>query len=97
MSEPAVNWLETDLPSLLLHQQEVIEEREERLHEAEMRHCRFNKGVACMQWIVSRAASPGVTLDPMIVLRMLDEIVLYANVGTKPGWLARAHKRRQGS
>lgn len=91
MSEPVVDYFETALPDLLLKQQEVIEEREQRAHEAELAALRWDEGVACMQWLISRVGRD-TELPTEVVSGMLGEIVVYANVGRAPEWLKDARE-----
>lgn len=94
MSEkPHVDFFETNLPDLLLHQAGVISElREDSENERDI-NLRWDEGIAGMQWILSRfRGNPLGGIPLMAVLGMLDEIVVYANVGTMPVWLENARR-----
>lgn len=52
---------------------------------------RFDEGICCMEWTLSRHPNANVSAVPvMLAMKMLGEVVGYATVGLRPPWMEAA-------
>ncbi len=93
----STDFFQTSLPRLLLHQNETLIETERRAHDAEMVSIRYEEGVTCLQWELSKLMKRGkVRLKPEKSERRLQELVVFAHTGRVPGWVRAARKELKG-
>ncbi len=93
----ATDWFSTPLPKWLLVLRGQLIEAERRAHDAEMVSIRYEEGVTCLQWELSKLMKRGkVRLKPEKSERRLQELVVFAHVGTVPGWVKAARKELKG-
>lgn len=92
-----VDFFTTSLPRLLLHQNETLIETERRAHDAEMVALRYEEGVMCLQWELSKLMKRGkVRLKPEKSEQRLQELVVFAHVGKVPTWIRAARRELKG-
>ncbi len=88
-----VDFFTTSLPRLLLHQNGTLIETERRAHDAETVALRYEEGVMCLQWELSKLMKRGkVLVKPGRLERHLQELVVFAHTGRLPTWIRTARK-----
>ncbi len=89
----ATDWFSTSLPRRLFVLRGELIETERRAHDAEMVAVRYVEGIMCLQWELSKLMKRGkVLVKPDRLERHLQELVVFAHVGTVPTWIRTARK-----
>lgn len=92
-----VDFFGTPLPNILLRQNETLIETERRAHEAELVALRYEEGVTCLQWELSKLMKRGkVRLKPEKSEQRLQELVVFAHVGVVPTWVRTGRRELKG-
>ncbi len=85
------------LSDIMLGLHEKWIEAESRAHDAEMVALRYEEGVMCLQWELSKLMKRGkVRLKPEKSERRLQELVVFAHVGVVPTWIRAARRELKG-
>ncbi len=92
-----VDFFGTPLPNILLRQHDILMDSERRAHDAEMVALRYEEGVMCLQWELSKLMKRGkVRLKPEKSERHLQELVVSAHTGRLPTWIRTARRELKG-
>ncbi len=93
----ATDWFSTSLPRRLFVLQGQLIEAEGRAHDAEVVAVRYEEAIMCLQWELSKLMKRGkVLVKPDRLERHLQELVVFAHVGTVPGWVRAARRELKG-
>ncbi len=93
----ATDWFSSSLPRRLFVLRGELIETERRAHDAEMVAVRYEEGVMCLQWELSKLMKRGkVLVKPGTLERHLQELVIFSNTGRVPGWVRAARRELKG-
>ncbi len=92
-----VDFFGTPLPNILLRQNDTLIETERRAHDAEMVALRYEEGVMCLQWELSKLMKRRkVLVKPGTLERHLQELVIFSHTGRVPTWIRAARRELKG-
>jgi hypothetical protein len=86
-----IDYFSTNLPTTMLYMNGVLQATIADATAQRESAQRFDEGICCLEYVLSRMLGTAKLDDEAIhaLLQALGEIVMYGQIGTRPGWMRR--------